>query len=108
MPDPRIIWPIALLAGVFAVTPLLGNETLRDPTRPFSPIVSRRSPVQKFELQAVFRSSDRRIAVLNGRRVAVGDQVDGATVLAIGSNSLSLEYRGERLTTRLIGTVKQK
>ena len=98
----------ALLLGLFALSGAVGKETLRDPTRPFSQQLSTRSPQQKFELQAVFRSADRRVAVVNGRRVVVGDKVDGATVIAIAADSLSLEYRGARLTTRLIGTAIRK
>ncbi len=85
--------------------PLLtdGAELLRDPTRPYSvmPVVTP-AIAASFSVTAIFMSESRRVAIVNGKRVSKGDQVDGATVVEILPDNLRLNLHGKELTTRLL------
>ncbi len=74
----------------------------RDPTRPYTPPVAVRAAVAKsFVVNAIFVSSRRQIAVINGQRVAVGDVVDGATVTRIEKHEITLDANGREVTATL-------
>ena len=95
------------MATVLLVGPLLVNaqETLRDPTRPYSArsVASTGGSVAStFRVTAIFTSEMRRIAVVNGKRVGEGDQVDGATVVEILADRLRLNLNGKAITTRVL------
>lgn len=85
------------IAVLTASTPLLA-----DPTRPPGPEEIRaflagepdgqRQP--GWRLQSVLISDDRRIAVINGRRVTVGDRLAGAEVIDIQPGRAKLRHRG--------------
>jgi len=107
VPEGNTKLPVLLLLAMTGPNVVLAGDSLRDPTRPYSRAVDTREFIPTFELQAIFRSADRRLAVVNGQRVAVGDRVDGATVVAIGPDSLSLDFRGKHLTTELLDGVKK-
>lgn len=71
---------------------------LADPTRPGYAVGSTQdaaSPAAALTLSAVFISGDTRIAVVNGRRVRIGETVDGATVSRIERDRVSFT-RGDR------------
>jgi MSHA biogenesis protein MshK len=92
------------LSALLLIAPLLTNgaESLRDPTRPYSarPLVSANAVA--FTVSAVFVSSERRVAIVNGRRVTEGDRVDGAIVVKILLDSVRLDINGKQLTTKLL------
>jgi MSHA biogenesis protein MshK len=73
---------------------------LPDPTRPelALPASSERGPAAAgFELRAVLIGSARRVAVINGRPVEVGDWIEGAEVLSIEAGRVRLRTpEGER------------
>ena len=75
----------------------LAHAELGDPTRPSNalPIVGNTASSAVLHVSAVFISGDRRIAVVNGQRVRVGDSISGATVSSIDRNKVSF-VRGER------------
>lgn len=79
----------------------LASEAMHDPTRPYSGQPQSTSPTANFEVSAIFISSERRVAVLNGKRVVAGDVVDGATVTAIANGRLHLDYKGRIITVPL-------
>ena len=103
---------ILTVAAVLLLAPVLAaaQETLRDPTRPYSARAVATTPsgggggkvTSSFRVTAIFTSDMRRIAVVNGRRVAEGDQVDGATVVEILADRLRLEYSGKSSTSRVL------
>ena len=102
---------ILTVAAVLLLAPVLAaaQETLRDPTRPYSAraVATTTSGgggkvTSSFRVTAIFTSDMRRIAVVNGRRVAEGDQVDGATVVEILADRLRLEYSGKSITSRVL------
>ncbi len=103
---------ILTVAAVLLLAPVLAaaQETLRDPTRPYSAraVATTTSGggggkvTSSFRVTAIFTSDMRRIAVVNGRRVAEGDQVDGATVVEILADRLRLNHRGKSITSRVL------
>ena len=100
------------VSAVLLFGPLLANgqESLRDPTRPYNarPVgpttttTSSDSGATSFRVTAIFTSDMRRVAVVNGRRVVEGDQVDGATVMEILADSLRLKSSGTVITRRVL------
>ena len=98
--------PFSMLtvSTVLLFGPLLtdGAESLRDPTRPFSARSFVPARAATFNVTAIFVSQKRRVAIVNGRRVTEGDQVDGAIVVEILTNGLRLNLHGKELTTRLL------
>ncbi len=102
---------ILTVSAVLLFGPLLTNgaEVLRDPTRPYAvaPVVTPTTTagaVAKatgFTVTAILVSQKRRVAIVNGKRVSEGDQVDGATVVKILADRLRLDLDGKEFTTRL-------
>lgn len=79
-----------------------GAELLQDPTRPYSARVVEPSSPGSFMVSAIFISKDRRVAIVNGKRVVEGDQIGGATVIEILTDSLRFNYHGREIETRLL------
>ena len=94
---------IAVALALPCVAIAAGEEPLRDPMRPAYKEASatRSVSTQRFSVSAIFVSQSRRVAVLNGRTVTIGDRVDGATVTAIDDQEVSLLYRGQRVSAEL-------
>jgi len=88
-----------LLTGSSAIVDADG--ILRDPTRPFVARVPQTSSAPRYKVDAIFISAKRSIAVLNGERVRVGDQVGAATVIAIEKSQLILNINGKQITAKL-------
>jgi MSHA biogenesis protein MshK len=86
---------------------LLAEASAVDPTRPPTPAeiaawlrgeqVEASAAPTVFQLQSVLLSDQRRIAVINGQRLSVGDEVDGARVKEINAGRVVLEHNGEHL-----------
>ena len=96
----RQLTALLLLIPSLAAT-ALASDAMHDPTRPYSEQPRSASPAVNFEVSAIFISSERRVAVLNGKRVVAGDVVDGAMVTAIGDGRLHLDYKGKIITVPL-------
>ncbi len=86
-----------------------GEPSMRDPLRPPSYGATAteagaddevRFDASAWRLYSTLVSSERRTAVINGRNVREGGRVGGATVIAIESNAVTLDYRGRRFTIR--------
>lgn len=90
-------------ALLLALTPGLSQADgpLRDPTRPYSETQGTYASPPRFVVNAIIISPQRRVAIVNGRRVVVGDTVGGATVIAIEKKQLLLELGGKRITAGL-------
>jgi len=76
-----------------------GANRLGDPTRP--PAVASPSSTSTrvhWQVTSILFSPQRRVAVVNGRLVTEGEEVDGARVLTIRPASVELRYRTHRLT----------
>ncbi|MDH3339296.1 MAG: general secretion pathway protein GspB [Gammaproteobacteria bacterium] len=90
---------VLLLTGPSALS--LAEEMLRDPTRPYVPYAPGMADAPRYAVNAIIVSSERRVAIVNGRRVGVGGSVAGATVITIEKDHLILEKDGERITVGL-------
>ncbi len=89
------------IIGLLVATSVEARD-FRDPTRPYSPpVVARAAVAKSFVVNAIFVSSRRQIAVINGQRVAVGDVVDGATVTRIEKHAITLDANGREVTASL-------
>ncbi len=76
-----------------------GAETLSDPMRPWQQAAAP-APVQRevlYDLSAILYSSERRVAVINGRTVSEGDRIGAAKVRRIDRRSLELDEHGRRI-----------
>ncbi len=85
-------------------------QALADPTRPPDARASRepREP-SRTGLQSILLSPERKLAVIDGQTVKVGDRVGQARVLAIDVDSVRLSEGGTVKTMRLLpGTQKDE
>ena len=98
---------VLALAALLLAGPSAAVETLRDPTQPWVPpqAVEYAAPAPRYAVSAIFVSSARSVAILNGRRVGVGDEIEGARVVAIRRDAVTLEVDGEQLSLRPTGAV---
>lgn len=86
---------------IVVASPCLGADSMRDPTRPYSARERMAATAPRFLVNAIIISPERRVAIVNGRRVGVGDSVGNATVIAIEKEKMILELNGKRITTGL-------
>lgn len=95
---------LAGLMGALWVTAATA-ETMSDPTRPAgAPVASARSG----GLQSTLVSAERKLAVIDGKRVGIGDTVGNASVVEIGHYHVVLKRGMERSTLKLQPyTIKQ-
>ena len=96
------LYLLLMLAGAGPTATADTADVLVDPTRPRgwqAPVASPEGPGESspttLKLQGTFSTAGRRSAVINGRRVAVGDRVSGAEVVEIGKDRVVVEVDGE-------------
>lgn len=98
----------AMATGAMLVGFRAGAESgaLGDPTRPTALHEVRaqdRAAVKgpRWQLQSTLVAADRRVAVINGRQLRVGESVDGATVVDIRADGVTLQVDRRRMDLRL-------
>jgi hypothetical protein len=81
-----------------------GFDGLSDPTRPSSRSGGGDGPVSRggLVLQSTLVSAERRFAVINGQKLAVGQHIDGAQIVAIGTYEVVLNRAGRESVLRLL------
>jgi MSHA biogenesis protein MshK len=95
---------LLLACGVSSAGQAALAQALADPMRPPQilaaeyPLASGQAPASR--LQSVLISPARRLAVIDGRVVAIGGQVGGATVVAISETEVVLKKGDERETLK--------
>lgn len=98
---PKFTLFITLLLG----SPLLYADTLpADPTRPLATFFAtdkQVAPDQGYILSALITGKSNPSAVINGQRVQVGDRVDGAEVMNISKQGVTLNTGTEFQTVSL-------
>lgn len=92
---------VTFLLVISASGLVLADGLLRDPTRPYTAAQQKAVVSPRYKVNAIIVASDRRVAIVNGRRVSIGGSVGNATVVAIEKDRLILEANGERITARL-------
>ena len=100
-------------ALALASTAAAAQSGLGDPTRPTSLSEPNVSSVTvqgpRWRLQSTLVADTRRLAVINGRSVAQGGRIDGATVVEVRQDGVTLDHEGQRIVLRLIpGTLDIK
>ncbi|MCP4597297.1 hypothetical protein [Neptuniibacter sp.] len=87
---------LIMMTGGFAQAGSLPS----DPTQPAQGVVSytveAKDKVQEYKVNSLITGKKQRVAVVNGQRVHVGDEVNGATVLEINSKGVRINIRGEQ------------
>ena len=74
------------------------SAVLRDPTQPsFLNNSLNKEPVHS-ELTAIFFERNRRLAVIDGKILGVGDEINGRKVVAIQPNYVNLQGINENIT----------
>ena len=84
---------------------------LADPTRPpnaAADAAGEAAPRSGPQLQSVLISPARRVAVISGRAVALGERYGEATVASITESAVLLRYAGRSETLRLIPGVEKR
>ena len=97
-----------LMAGV--LTGASGETEISDPTRPARSRQTSPSATEEAELtlQTVMLSENRRVAVINGQRVQLGDRAFGARVVEIGLSGVRLRRaEGDILLTLTAASIKK-
>lgn len=88
-------------------------QDLRDPTRPPSPAEieawfaggqAAASPADAYRLQSVLLSPTRRVAVIDGQHLLVGESIGNAEVTAIETGRVELERDGQIIVLRIATT----
>lgn len=96
-------WVLALLLGCGSVQAQSG---IGDPTRPtsLSEPDTATAAVQgpRWRLQSTLVADERRLAVINGRTIAQGGRIDGATLVEVRQDGVTLEAEGQRIQLRLV------
>ena len=99
------------LLGCFAGVALAQAAPLADPTRPpnaAADAAGEAAPRSGPQLQSVLISPARRVAVISGRAVALGEKYGDATVASITESAVLLRYAGRSETLRLIPGVEKR
>lgn len=100
MPELRRCALLALMLTLVAA-PAMADELFRDPMRPYTARTAYQSGPTRLKVNAIIVSDERRLAIVNGRRVGLGDTIGGATVTAISKQELTLDIGGKQKTLRL-------
>ena len=101
----RSLLVLALLWGLGLVPS--ARAELGDPTRPPDvstvAVESPESGDAPFRVSTILIAPGRKVAIVNGSRVEVGDKVGGATVSEINAQAVLLEMTGEEFELRISG-----
>ena len=91
---------------------IFAGETETDPTRPLvttagKSVLTGHKPL-RWHLNATLVGPERRVAIINGQSVEIGESIDGAVLEKVASGSALLVHEGRRLHLKLNGKpVKQ-
>lgn len=98
---------LLLLALVLYAAGAAG-ASLSDPTRPWARQPAAEAAEAGFVLQSTLVSPGRRVAVIDGRRLRVGDRHRGAVVTAITPYEVRLNNDGRELRLRLAPKLNER
>ena len=101
----RVVWLLLLGAAAAAradeprENSAAIDKALRDPMQPYRalPGGAAAAAAYRFHLTSVLISPARRIAIVNGRPLEVGDAVDGAEIVRIDAEAVHLTQGGDEL-----------
>jgi hypothetical protein len=75
---------------------------LRDPTRPPDNIANNTVLVTTLQLDAIIIAKDRKIAIINGQSLQIGEKINGNQLINIDPNSVQLENTSGKITLFLL------
>jgi len=101
VPNGRVSIVCSTLALLAISATGFAGEALRDPTRPYTAREALAASAPRYKVNAIIVSDERRIAIINGKRIGVGGRVNGATVISIEKRELKLDVDGQEITLRL-------
>ncbi len=79
------------------------EPVFRDPTQPLVlPDKTSEKTQGPLALQAIFISSNRRIAIINDELLKIGDEIQAQRLIAIESNFVILDNAGEKVVLYLV------
>lgn len=103
---------VLLSVCIQAVAATQLNEEIADPTKPASfganDVNSRKKSdkqQQDFKLSSILLSPRRRMAIINGKLLYIGDEIAGAYVIAIDKDSVVLQGVGGVVNLQLLPNV---
>ena len=96
-----------------SLCPIVVQAQLDDPTRPpgyrlVLPGGKQAAAEIRYSLSSVRISSSRRSAVINDRSVEMGEDINGAKVIAIYPSAVKLKKQGKIFTVRLLSRITKK
>lgn len=98
------------IVATIGIRSQISADVLIDPMRPYTPEVRVERSVggKAYVLSAILYSTERRIAIVNGRPVSEGQRIHGARVERIEPGKVELLVDGNRLKLVLINDRKAK
>lgn len=103
---------VLLMAVLLGATPVAAGE-LKDPTRPPS-VKAAGAPAaaaaarRTWSLTSILVSPSRRVAVINGKALRVGQRIDGAELVEIQPHAVKFKRGGRVFTVNMsVGNVKE-
>jgi MSHA biogenesis protein MshK len=99
--------------ALLAAAPLALGQQLGDPTQPTAldapnAAATAQQAGPRWRLQSTLVADNRRLAVINGRTVAAGDRIDGATVREVRQEGVTLDVDGRKVELRILGKIDVK
>jgi hypothetical protein len=99
---PESLKRLAVVIGALLSAPAANAGEWADPTRPDNHEVQGvAAAAPSFRLSAIFKSGDRRVAVLNGHLLRVGDRLGSAELVRIGEDRITLKIDGHSIVRTL-------
>jgi MSHA biogenesis protein MshK len=99
------------LCALLTALPVFGSALI-DPTRPAgqgsTATVRAHTAHSDWTLDSTLVAPDRRVAVINGKRVSEGETVDGARVIQIRKLEVLIQAAGKRKTLQLLPDIVKK
>lgn len=106
MRESLALYALCAALSCYLISSNASGAELRDPTRPYRAVAPGASVPAGFSVNAIIISAERRVAIVNGRRVGIGGVVDGARIVEINRDHLILQKDGKRITAALRNKAK--
>jgi MSHA biogenesis protein MshK len=102
----RLAAAAALVLAAFVASAADRRGDKNKPTKP-TPLgaeeqAARAAAAPRWRLQSTLVADTRRLAVINGRTVAQGGRIEGATLVEVRQDGVTLEEDGRRIRLRLL------
>jgi len=100
----RLLRLIKTSVFILALSPFILQAQFDDPTLPpsFSNVAIQDEEINTaWVLSSVLVSPQRKVAIINGKSVQVGDVLDGANIQSINATNVKLKHRGEIILLEL-------